>query len=385
MTTIGQSRLLTEPAEAYVSSLDPSEVIGLAKDAGLTGRGGAGFPVWRKLAAVAATGRPAIVIANGAEGEPDSEKDRFLLEHQPHLVLDGLQLVARACHAQAAFLYAPTAALESIWAARLDRRDAVSVRLTVAPEAFVAGEASAAAEAVEGRGVLPADKLVRLAKRDNPTLVQNVETLAHLALIARLGPAWFRACGTGDEPGTFLATVGGAVANPGVVEAAYGVPLGELLAAAGGPVEPLSAVLVGGYHGGWVPADPALPVSRAGLASYGATPGAGVVTALAASSCGLRETARIASYLADQVAGQCGPCVNGLPRLAEMLWDLVHHRIWLGMTAEVERVQRLVTGRGACHHPDATARLIGSAMRIFHEDVTAHLKGHCLASEGRTR
>ncbi|NMO54584.1 NADH-quinone oxidoreductase subunit F [Actinoplanes sp. TBRC 11911] len=380
MTTVAEPRLLGEPVEAYVPKLDPKQVIDLARQAGLTGRGGAGFPVGRKLAAVAATGRPAMVIANGAEGEPGSEKDRYLLTHQPHLVLDGLQLVARACHASALFLYAPPAALEPVRRALWDRRrEAVSVRLAPAPSTFVAGEASAAAAAVVGGGAIPADKMVRLAKREMPTLVQNVETLAHLALVARHGAEWFRTRGTQDEPGTFLATVGGAVVNPQVVEAGYGVPLGELLAAAGGPSGPLSAVLVGGYHGGWVPADPELPVSRAGLDSYGATPGAGVVTALPASSCGLRETARIVEYLAGQVSGQCGPCLNGLPRMASALSDLAHHRIWLGMTSEVDRLRGLVTGRGACHHPDATARLIGSAMRMFHEDVTAHLKGECVA------
>ena len=89
--------------------------------------------------------------------------------------------------------------------------------------------------------------------------MQNVETLAHIGLIARRGPAWFAAAGTSEEPGTFLATVGGAVVAPGVVEAGYGTRLGDLIDAAGGPAAPLGAVLAGGYHGGWVPADPDLP------------------------------------------------------------------------------------------------------------------------------
>ncbi|NMO53188.1 NADH-quinone oxidoreductase subunit F [Actinoplanes sp. TBRC 11911] len=370
--------LLGTPAEPISSTFDSAQVFGLARDSGLTGRGGAGFPLWRKLAAVA--GRPAVVIANGAEGEPASAKDRFLMAYQPHLILDGLQLLAREGKA---FLYAPAASLPSVAAALAQRRDAVPVRLTAAPDAFVAGEASAVASAVAGRAAVPADKLVRLAASAVPTLVQNVETLAHLALIARYGPGWFRARGTADEPGTFLATVSGAVVAPGVVEAGYGVPLGELLAAAGGAAGPLSAVLVGGYHGGWVPADPSLPVSSAALAAFGAAPGAGVVVALAASACGLRETARIAGYLAGQVAGQCGPCVNGLPRLAGTLRDLANHRIWPGMTAEVDRMRRLVAGRGACKHPDGTARLIGSAMRMFAADVDAHLHGRCLAEAAR--
>jgi NADH:ubiquinone oxidoreductase subunit F (NADH-binding) len=228
-------------------------------------------------------------------------------------------------------------------------------------------------------------------------LVQNVETLAHLALIARHGAAWFRAAGTADEPGTFLATVGGAVAAPGVIEADYGVPLGDLIDAAGGATADLRAVLIGGYHGGWVPAHPGLPVSRAGLAGSvlagsglagsgmaesGASPGAGVVLALPVNACGLTETARIAGYLAGQVAGQCGPCVNGLPRLAGTFTDLAHRRGRPGLPAEVERLSALVGGRGACHHPDGTARLIRSALRRFDTDVAAHLAGHCLAAEG---
>ncbi len=368
--------------------MDPSQVVGMARDAGLTGRGGGGFPVWRKLTAVAAAGRPAVVIANGAEGEPASGKDRALLAYQPNLVLDGLQLVSFG--APQAYLYAPVAAhralrplLDARRAAGLDR---VPVTLVAAPDAFVAGEESAAAVAVAGRAAVPADKLVRITSSGPggaPTLVQNVETLAHLALIARYGPGWFRAAGTYDEPGTFLATVSGAVGSPGVIEAGYGVALGDLIAAAGGPTDRLSAVLVGGYHGGWVPAGPALPVSRAALAPYGSGPGAGVIVALPVGACGLVETARIAGYLAGQVAGQCGPCINGLPRLASTLTDLAHRRARPGLPAEVDRLARLVTGRGACRHPDGTARLIHSAMRAFDADVAAHLAGRCLATEVR--
>ncbi|MEV4347879.1 NADH-ubiquinone oxidoreductase-F iron-sulfur binding region domain-containing protein [Actinoplanes sp. NPDC049596] len=376
----GDGRLETHLAEhGRLPTVDASQLVGMARDAGLTGRGGSGFPLWRKLNAVVVSGRPPVIIANGAEGEPASGKDKALLAYQPHLILDGLQLVARAARAGTAYLYVPR---PSAFRAALDARrsaglDAVPVTLVAAPDAFVAGEESAVASAVAGRGAVPVDKPARLP--DTGTLVQNVETLAHLALIARYGAGWFRTAGTYDEPGTFLATVTGAVAAPGVLEAGYGVTLGELIAAAGGPTTRLSAVLVGGYHGAWVPADPALPISRAALAPYGATPGAGVVMALPAGACGLAETARIAGYLADQSAGQCGPCVNGLPRLAATLSDLAAFRARPGLPAEVDRLTRLVAGRGACRHPDGTARLIGSAMRAFDADAAAHLTGRCLA------
>ncbi|GAA0454207.1 hypothetical protein Ade02nite_02590 [Paractinoplanes deccanensis] len=371
-----QRRLLAQTGHGPLPTLDASQVVGLARDAGLTGRGGSGFPLWRKLNAVLVSGRPPTIIANGAEGEPASGKDKALLTYQPHLVLDGLQLIARAARASTAYLYvAQPAAFRAVLGSR---RDPIPVTLVTAPDAFVAGEESAVAAAVAGRGAVPADKRFRLP--DTGTLVQNVETLAHLALIARYGAGWFRTAGTYDEPGTFLATIGGAVAAPGVVEAGYGVPLGDLITAAGGPTAPLAAVLVGGYHGAWVPADPALPISREALSPYGATPGAGVVTALPLGACGLAETARIAGYLADQSAGQCGPCVNGLPRLATTLADLAAFRARPTLPAEVTRLTHLVTGRGACRHPDGTARLIASAMRAFSADVTAHLNGHCLAT-----
>ncbi|GAA0588061.1 NADH-ubiquinone oxidoreductase-F iron-sulfur binding region domain-containing protein [Paractinoplanes ferrugineus] len=357
--------------------LDPSQIIGMARDAGLTGRGGAGFPVWRKLTAVAPG---SVVIANGAEGEPASGKDRALLAYQPDLVLDGLQLIGMAARAGTAHLYAPKAALAPLRAVLAARHDRLPVTLHAAPDAFVSGEETAVVSAIGGRAAVPSDKRIRTV--DKGFLVQNVETLAHLALIARHGPGWFRTAGTADEPGTFLATVSGAVRRPGVVEAGYGVRLGELIAAAGGPAAELRAVLIGGYHGGWVPADPALPVSRRALEPYGAAPGAGVIVALPRNACGLSETARIVGYLADQVAGQCGPCVNGLPRMAGTLADLAARRPEPGLAAEAQRLARLVSGRGACRHPDGTARLVLSAMRAFEADVAAHLNGRCLAVEG---
>jgi NADH:ubiquinone oxidoreductase subunit F (NADH-binding) len=385
----GDGRLETHLTQhGRMPGLNADQIVGMARDAGLTGRGGAGFPVWRKLAAVAAAGRPAVVIGNGAEGEPASGKDKALISYQPNLILDGLQLAARAAGARTAHLYAPQAALGAlrplIEARRAAGLDPLPVSLHAAPDAFVSGEESAVVAAVGGRGAVPADKRIRITESGldgAPTLVQNVETLAHLALIARHGPGWFRQAGTAEEPGTFLATVTGAVGRPGVIEAGYGVPLGELITAAGGPTVRLQAVLVGGYHGGWAPADPQLPVSRQALAPYGASPGAGVVLALPVRSCGLVETARIAGYLAGEVAGQCGPCVNGLPRMAETLSDLARRRGRPGLPAEVERLARLVSGRGACRHPDGTARLVLSGLRAFDADVRAHLAGRCLATE----
>ncbi len=364
-------------------------LIGLSERAGLTGRGGAGFPTWRKLAAVAIGERP-VVIGNGAEGEPASAKDRTLLTRTPHLVLDGLQLAAEAVGAADCYLYVPGLIADHVRHALAERvgRDRFAVTLVEAPDTFIAGEESAVIARIAGRRALPTDKVelvVRSGLRGRPTLVQNVETLAHLAVIAHRGPAAFRRSGTEAEPGSFLATVGGAVATPGVYEAPYGIHLGALLDVAGGPATPLSAVLVGGYHGAWLPIADAMsaPVSRAGLAPFGATPGAGVVHALPASYCGLVETARITGYLAEQSARQCGPCRNGLPMMAETLRRLAAGERDPRLPDQIARLTELVVNRGACHHPDGTVRLVRSALRVFATEIDLHLAGRCSTVEGR--
>jgi NADH:ubiquinone oxidoreductase subunit F (NADH-binding) len=357
------------------------QLIRLAEQSGLTGRGGAGFPTWRKLAAVA-TGPPGVVVANGAEGEPASAKDRTLLSRAPHLVLDGLQLAAEAVRADRAYIYTRDAA---VGAALAERRaagwDHTRVEVVVAPDGFVTGEETAVVAAIEGRAARPRDKARRIVEsgvRGRPTLVQNVETLAHLALIARHGSAWFRARGTVDEPGTFLASVGGAVAVPGVYEIGYGLPVGDLLRTAGGASERVRAILIGGYHGTWLPAGlDHLPLSRAGLRPVGGSPGAGVVLALPATRCGLVASARIIGYLAAQNAGQCGPCVNGLPRLADTFARLARRDRHPGLSAEVTRLAAVVEGRGACRHPDGTVRLVRSSLEVFGDEVARHLTGRC--------
>jgi NADH:ubiquinone oxidoreductase subunit F (NADH-binding) len=348
--------------------LQPGQVISVVRAAGLTGHGGAGFPTWRKLEAVAA-GRNPVVVANAAEGEPASRKDRTLIQHAPHLVLDGLQVAAAAVGARSAYIYVHASAQAGIRRALAERSDRVRVEVVTAAESFISGQETAVVAAIEGSAPVPRDVpelVVRKGVRGRPTLVQNVETLAHLALIVRRGADWFREVGTAEQPGTFLATLSGAVRLPGVQEGAYGARLGDLVAAAGGATEPLKAVLVGGYHGVWLPAEALdAPMSREGLAPWGATPGAGVVVALGRSESGIGVTAKIAAYLAGEGARQCGPCLNGLPAMATVLGRMAAGDARPDLPRQVEWLSRVVEGRGACHHPDGTARMIRSALEVF--------------------
>jgi len=358
-----------------------AELIGELERAGLDGRGGAGFPVHRKLQTVAAQPRrrgTPIVIGNGSEGEPLSAKDATLLAAAPHLVLDGLLICADALGATEAHLVVGALTEAGVRAALAERSDTHAVRLRVETGGFVGGEATAVVAGIAGGRPVPADRPARLAVSGlhrRPTMVQIVETLAHIALIARHGAVWHRAVGTTDAPGTRLVSVSWGQHTPRVFEVLGGSSLRSLLHAAGAP--DATSTLVGGFHGAWVPASALdAPLSVAGLAPYGASPGAGILHPLAQGACGIQVTARTLATLAAASAGQCGPCANGLPRIVELMRELL---AGADTVAELRRIAGLIEGRGACHHPDGTIRMLRSALVVFADDVAAHAHGHCLA------
>jgi NADH:ubiquinone oxidoreductase subunit F (NADH-binding) len=369
----------------------PSRDALLAKieQAGLLGRGGASFPSAKKLRAVNAQQRRAVVVANGTEGEPASAKDKVLLARAPHLVLDGAVLAAELVGARHAIVVVHRAVRDVVDHAVGERRraglDAVHLTIVTAVDRFVAGEASAVVNFLDRGVALPRMTPPRLAERGlggRPTLVQNVETLAHLALIARHGARWYRAIGTEAEPGSTLVTLLGPLRYPGVYEVALGTPVSDVLAMAGGASGPLQALLFGGYFGSWATAASALeaPFSTAGLSALGATVGAGLIVALPANKCGLVETARVVRYLAGQSAGQCGPCVFGLPAIAGELEALAAGGEF--NLAQLSRWLDQVDGRGACSHPDGVARLVRSAVLVFADEVNRHRTGWCCATGG---
>ena len=362
----------------------PGRLLDIVDASGLTGRGGAGFPTGRKMRSVLSGPGSAVVVANGAEGEPASCKDRLLLTRLPHLVLDGITLAAHAVGAREAYLCIhgqETDLLDALDDAVAQRRaaglDPVPIQVTGIPGRYVASEQSSIVGYLNGGPAKPTFSPPRPHQRGvhgRPTLVNNVETLAHLALIARFGDRWFRRIGLPSAPGSTLVTVSGAVARPGVYEIEMGTPAGQVVMLAGGPAERPAALLVGGYFGAWLPAGAAWPVPmcHAALKAAGGAMGAGMVIVLPVSSCGLAETARVVRYLADENAGQCGPCMFGLPALADAMADLAYHG---GRRRALERVASLaglVAGRGACRHPDGAVQLVRSALRAFGADARRH-------------
>ncbi len=364
------------------------ELIEAIEHSGLRGRGGADFPTARKLRAVAARRRPSALVVNGSETEPASGKDDLLLSRMPHLVLDGAMLAAEAVKAAEVIVqvragsHAAVEALEGAVAVRED--DPVPVRLLEAVAGYVAGEESALIHRLNGGVPLPTfvpPRPYERGYRGRPTLIQNPETLAQVALVARFGEHWYRELGTASDPGSALVTISGAVVAPGVYELAFGTPMGDLLEAAGGTTEPLRALLVGGYFGTWVDAPRilALRLSREDLRSVGCSLGSGVLIALGKSGCGLHESARVIDYLASQSARQCGPCTFGLRAIADAVRAMAG-----GPTSGRERDRVLrwcaeVRGRGACHHPDGAIRFVSSALSVFAEEIEWHSHRTCQA------
>ncbi len=360
--------------------------------AGLRGCGGAGFPAAAKWRAVAGRRRPVIVV-NAAEGEPMSAKDRVLMTQVPHLVLDGALLAAQALGARDCVIAAPAGVHAPIRSALRERRDAarpaVRIKVEASPHGYVGGEESALLSHLEGRAPLPRLKPPVPAERGlngRPTLVQNAETLAHVALIARHGAAWFRDGGSGGIPGTALVSISGAVRAPGVYEIPAGTPLPDVLDIAGGRLQQVRALLVGGYFGGWVGgAGEGLSFDDASLQSAGVSAGAGVLVALGAADCPVAETAALTAWLADESAGQCGPCVYGLGALADLLGRIAGGRTERGDGARLTRWTEMVRGRGACRHPDGVARMISTAGRVFATELSEHARRGPCAACGRAR
>jgi len=367
----------------------PDHLIDEIERSGLRGRGGAAFPVARKMRAVAARRGPRVVVGNGTEGEPASAKDRLLLTELPHLVLDGAAVAARAVGADTAII--AFAQSEDVIARSLRRaaeerrrsrlRDEPRYEFRAIDDSFVSGHESALVNALSGAQPKPAFRARPFERgvRRRPTLVQNVETLAHLALIARHGAGWYRQAGTAADPGSTLVTLSGAVASAGVYEIEHGAPLSELLARAD-QTEELAAVLIGGYFGSWLPAHaiPGLLLSPAHLAERGVGLGAGAIVALGRSVCPVAEISRIAEYFAAESAGQCGPCVNGLAAIAGTMRRIVSGTAPPAASRDLQRWSTSLAGRGACQFPDGATRFVASALRVFADDFEDHFRhGPC--------
>jgi len=315
----------------------PDRVVDELKASGLTGYGGAGFPTGVKWEAVAREPRPRYVVVNADEGEPGTIKDRYVMELRPHLMIEATLIAMRFAEAQEGYIYLreeyATArnrllqAIEEFRAAGL--LDGRSLELVIGAGAYIAGEETAMLESMEGRRAMPRLKPPfpsQVGYLGRPTLIQNVETLAHIPAILRNGAEWWAGLGTRGATGSRLWSVTGAVGKPGCYEAPNGVTTRELVdSCAGGFTDEVGAVVPGGAASGILPPSALdVPLTRDDLREYGAGVGSAAVQVFPASYSPLRLLAETMRFFAEESCQKCTPCRIGnraIHHLCEKLAD----------------------------------------------------------------
>ncbi|MCU1463594.1 MAG: nuoF 1 [Acidimicrobiales bacterium] len=386
------------------------ETIDEVDRSGLRGRGGAGFPTGRKWATVAGQpGTHRYVVANGAEGEPGTFKDRALMRRNPYQLVEGLMIAALAVGATEAFiackasfgpeLEAITRAVQEMQSAGICRDCPITI--VRGPEEYLFGEEKALLEVIEGRAPLPrvlppyeqglfanapqegweATELEsghRGRHESNPTLVNNVETLANVPHVMARGAEWFRSMGTAESPGTQVCTVVGDVVAPGVAEVELGTPLGDVIDRVGGGVAPGRVVkaVFSGVANPVVTADHLdVPLSHEGFRAIGSGMGAAGFIVFDDTAC-MVEVARLFSrFLYVESCGQCPPCKLGSGEITDRLTRLEGG---IGNAADVAEIAgwlNRVTDGSRCYLATQERNVVGSVVRAFPGELTEHVEG----------
>jgi NADH-quinone oxidoreductase subunit F len=373
----------------------PEAVIEEVAKSGLRGRGGAGFPTGEKWRSVRTVGAgPRFAVCNGAEGEPATFKDRLLLRTNPYQVLEGLAIGAYAVGAERAYVGLKetfTPEIEAVGRALKEMEEAdalggIPMKLVLGPDLYLFGEETGLEEAIEGRLPLPRVSrpfmlgLFASPPNDNPTLVNNVETLANVPHILADGPDWLRANGTDDSPGTMLFTICGDVRREGVFELPLGTPLRHLVEdLAGGPPEGrrLKAIFPGASNTVIVPEELDVPMDFDSLRAVGSGLGAAGFAVFDDSACLVRAAYLYSRFLYVESCGQCPACKFGTGEVTEVL-----QAIEAGGGSDRDLEVILVRARGAtdgqkCALPTGESLLMQSVVQVFGEEFGHHVGRPC--------
>ncbi|MFF5019319.1 NADH-ubiquinone oxidoreductase-F iron-sulfur binding region domain-containing protein [Streptomyces sp. NPDC001165] len=366
-------------AGGYAPLTSPDRLLDRIAAVGLRGRGGAGFPAAVKIQAVRDAPGPPVVVANGEEGEPGSVKDRWLLRHRPHLVLDGIRLVAAMTGAERGCVYLSDAPAEqAVRRALAECPPTLRIDVVHTEHTYVAGEETAVVRRIDGGPALPTAKPPRPFERGvggAPTLVANVETLARIALI------YSRPEAADAVAGAHLVTLSGGSGTSALAEVPAGTHLKVLadLCRHGTAQAVLLGGLFGGLHGtGWTD----LPLDHDRLRAAGGALGCGALHFLHPEDCPVAVATEVAAYLAAQSARQCGVCVSGTGALARTLTALTRGQAGDDAAGKLHRWSRQLPGRGACGLLDAAARVVATLLAHFPDRVDAHRRSACPACEG---
>ncbi len=409
MSDLGRILLADEPVASVDSYLErgggrglaaawalaPDEVIERIRASGLRGRGGAGFPTGIKWRTVREDPCPTkYVVCNAAEGEPGTFKDRWLIRANPYLVVEGLGIAAYAVGAERAFIgikagFDPevarlAAAMEEM--AQHDLVGPVPMELIQGPDEYLFGEEKALLEVIEGNEPLPRivppwmEGLFRRPGSPNPTVANNVETLANVPLILDRGPDWFRSLGTEDSPGTMLFTLSGDIRSPGVYELPLGYSLRDLVEGVGGGVpegRALKAVFPGASNTIIAPEQLDTPLGFDTMGAVGSGLGSGGFVVYDASACIVRATLAFSRFLYVESCGQCPACKHGTGAITDLLERIDRGE---GSEADVETILAralTVTDAQRCALPTGETLIAQSAIQVFGSEFVEHLGRAC--------
>jgi NADH:ubiquinone oxidoreductase subunit F (NADH-binding) len=372
---------------------DVERLLEIVDEAGLRGRGGAAFPTSRKIRTVREGADVPIVVANGEEGEPASIKDKWLLRNRPHLVLDGLRLAALMVGSEDLHVYVADVASATSIELALDELEhsgiwAARINLTVVSPTYVAGEETAVVQALNGGPPLPMDKPPRPFEAGvlgRPTLINNVETLANLPMIHRLGAVGYRELGTAASPGTFLLTLS-RTDSAGLYEIPLGESMKSVLGWLGEDAEAVTGLLMGGYFSGVVAAHGLdIPLDYDSMKAIGSGLGCGAIALISTGNCPVAVSAAVMNYFSHENAAQCGSCFNGTAAMSAVLTALVDYRAEEADLQRLEHWSTFLRGRGACGTLDGATNVAASLLREFPDLVASHQSGSCAVCDSGNR
>ena len=382
----------------------PADVVAMVKASGLRGRGGAGFPAGVKWGFVPPGVYPRYMVCNADEGEPGTFKDRVLIEHDPHGLIEGIAISSYACEAEMAFIY--IRGEYEFGAQRLERaieqayergclgKDILGsgynldVVVHRGAGAYVCGEETALLSSLEGDRGHPKLKPPFPASEGvyrKPTIVNNVETLFNVPFIVERGADWYRDFGTEKSSGLKLFSISGHVNKPGVYELPLGTPImGLINDCAGGPSQPIKAVIPGGSSTPMLPADKleGLTLDYEAIAEAGSMLGSGAVIVIGQNTCIVRAVERLAEFYRHESCGKCIPCREGTDWLYQIL-----HRIEHGGGREQDLDLLLdicdgIAGKSFCPLGDAALGPVRSSIEHFRDEYLFHIhEERCMVGE----
>ncbi len=386
-----------QAAAKALTEMTPEEIIKTVKDSGLRGRGGAGFSTglkWEFASKVPSEIK--FMLCNGDEGDPGAFMDRSVMEADPHSVIEGMVIGARAIGAHHGYIYVraeyPLAvkrlrmAIDQATEAGLLGKNILGsgfdfeLDIYLGAGAFVCGEETALMRSIEGKRGMPRPRPPFPAVKglwDKPSVLNNVETLAQIAPIILNGSAWYRSLGTEKSAGTKVFALTGAVNNVGLVEVPMGIPLRTIIYDIGGGIKKgkkFKSVQLGGPSGGCIPEHLLdIPVTYEDIVATGAIVGSGGMVVMDDGTCMVGTAKFFLEFTADESCGKCTPCRVGTKILLDMLTDITEGKGKESDIATLEDLSRDIITTSLCGLGQTAPNPVLSTLRYFKHEYESHI------------